>query len=139
VNSVRFTSSYQDILEVVKDSLGQWKEQLLCKQAGQTPVDTAHSTLYYHCLLTGSCCILGCGGCANTTYYSFVAVNRCVCLLTLAPSVNLSQNCHVIILFVGCVNNTMLLIKLRANKQTRSSLNFCTVLALTDAIFQHHM
>jgi hypothetical protein len=25
---------------------------------------------------------------------SSVAVNRCVCLLTLAPSVNLTQNCH---------------------------------------------
>jgi hypothetical protein len=90
-NSVRFTSNYRDITEVVKDSLRRWERELLCSQAGQWSVGSAHSVLCYYCLLT-ECGLRR----LRNDGSSPVAENRFVCLQSLAPSVSLTHNYHVI-------------------------------------------
>jgi len=84
-----------------------------------------HSTQCTVLLLSVNTVLLPCGlRSSRNDGSTSVAENRFVCLLSLAPSVTVTRNYHVITLLLRCVNNTMLLVKLHADKQVRNSQNF---------------
>ena len=84
-----------------------------------------HSTQCAVLLLSANGVLLPCALWRFRKYRSWsVAVNRFVCLLSLAPSVTITHNYHVITLLLRCVSNAMLLSKLRADKQIRNSQIF---------------